>query len=649
MLDGQLAVGGEGTIHPLVGDAALLAKIYNRPPSPQTVEKLTWMVQTASLGLRQFAAWPTEVLLDRPGGQVVGFLMRRFSDHQPIHHLYNPAQRLKYFPRADWSFLIAAARNCAAAFEEVHSVGCLVGDINQSNVLVSNRATIGLIDCDSFQVQADGRFFLCEVGVPHYTPPELQRRNFTGLARTPNHDRFGLAVLLFQLLFMGRHPYAGRYLGRGDLPFEQFIQEFRFAYGPQAAALRMQQPPHTLALDDVSPAVGQLFRTAFERGSEANGARPTATQWLRALDDFRGGLKSCPNDPGHKISAHETACTWCAFVAKGGPNYFRGVAVVAIVFKFDAARLRRLTERIRSSAASVGYSRSRIMPGTGVIPRALPADLEHSSRLGIVLGAVASSAVILLLLSCILGKTLALFGAPIFVLFGVWFVVHMVTSPRYREYRARVKAEKNIERTLCLQESRWQRFLADQRTQEARIRKELDQALEHCRQLEKHFRGDEQNLEKNRQAMQLEHHLRNCFISDADIPGIGPTREQTLISFGVETAFDIDSAAIDKIKGFGKVLTGNLMAWQKKMTKEFRFDPHSRVPEAALRTLALKYQYMQDSLFSQLERGATELETMTQTVQRERDAREPELRRLAAEWAQAKADVQVLAWRRRAR
>jgi DNA-binding helix-hairpin-helix protein with protein kinase domain len=395
--------------------------------------------------------------------------------------------------------------------------------------------------------------------------------------------------------------------------------------------------------------VGQLFRTAFERGSEANGARPTATQWLQALDEFRGGLKPCPNDPGHKISAHETACPWCAFVAKGGPNYFRGVAVVAIVFKFDAARLRRLTERIRSSAASVGYSRSRIMPGTGVIPRALPADLEHSSRLGIVLGAVASSAVILLLLSCILGKTLALFGAPIFVVFGVWFVVHMVTSPRYREYRARVKAEKNIERTLCLQESRWQRFLADQRTQEARIRKELDQALEHCRQLEKHFRGDEQNLEKNRQAMQLEHHLRNCFISDADIPGIGPTREQTLISFGVETAFDIDSAAIDKIKGFGKVLTGNLMAWQKKMTKEFRFDPHSRVPEAALRTLALKYQYMQDSLFSQLERGATELETMTQTVQRERDAREPELRRLAAEWAQAKADVQVLAWRRRAR
>ena len=26
-----------------------------------------------------------------------------------------------------------------------------------------------------------------------------------------NHDNFGLAVLIFQLLFMGRHPFSGRY------------------------------------------------------------------------------------------------------------------------------------------------------------------------------------------------------------------------------------------------------------------------------------------------------------------------------------------------------------------------------------------------------------------------------------------------------
>lgn len=51
--------------------------------------------------------------------------------------------------------------------------------------------------------------FHCDVGVPLWTPPELQGRDFRGLTRTKNHDRFGLAVLMFQLLFMGRHPFAG--------------------------------------------------------------------------------------------------------------------------------------------------------------------------------------------------------------------------------------------------------------------------------------------------------------------------------------------------------------------------------------------------------------------------------------------------------
>jgi DNA-binding helix-hairpin-helix protein with protein kinase domain len=205
---------------------------------------------------------------------------------------------------------------------------------------------------------------------------------------------------------------------------------------------------------------------------------------------------------------------------------------------------------------------------------------------------------------------------------------------------------RSTERDLHAHETRWQKFLAERRSQEDRTRKDLNQALEQCRQLEKRFRGDEQNLEKNRQAMLLEHHMRNCFISDAEIPGIGPTREQTLISFGVETAFDIDSAAIRKIKGFGKVLTGSLMAWKKQMAKEFRYDPNSSVPEAALRSLALKYRHLQDTLFGRLERGAAELEALATAVQQERETREPELRKLAAAWAQAKADVQVLAWRR---
>src|SRR5262249_61999645 len=104
--------------------------------------------------------------------------MPRFTGFLPIHTLYSPAHRRATFPQADWAFLIHTARNCAIAFDTVHERGIVVGDVNQSNVLVSDRALVCLIDCDSFQVRANGRLLRCEVGISPYTPPELQKHNF---------------------------------------------------------------------------------------------------------------------------------------------------------------------------------------------------------------------------------------------------------------------------------------------------------------------------------------------------------------------------------------------------------------------------------------------------------------------------------------
>src|SRR5205814_7863741 len=66
-----------------------------------------------------------------------------------------------------------------------------------------------LIDCDSFEITDGKTVFPCMVGVPTYTPPELQGQSFQGVRRTKQHDAFGLAVLIFHMLFLGRHPFAG--------------------------------------------------------------------------------------------------------------------------------------------------------------------------------------------------------------------------------------------------------------------------------------------------------------------------------------------------------------------------------------------------------------------------------------------------------
>ena len=102
--------------------------------------------------------------------------------------------------------------------------------------------------------------FPCEVGVAHFTPPELAGRNLHELQRTTNHDCFGLAVLIFHLLFLGRHPYAGRFLGIEDMPIERAIHEHRFAFGHKAAECKCRGRRIRLPLDEVAPVAGGAVR-----------------------------------------------------------------------------------------------------------------------------------------------------------------------------------------------------------------------------------------------------------------------------------------------------------------------------------------------------------------------------------------------------
>jgi hypothetical protein len=71
-------------------------------------------------------------------------------------------------------------------------------------------------------------------------PPELQGKRLDQVTRTSNHDSFGMAVLVFNLLFMGRHPFAGKYLGRDDMPMDKAIAQFRFAYSARAKETHAQ-------------------------------------------------------------------------------------------------------------------------------------------------------------------------------------------------------------------------------------------------------------------------------------------------------------------------------------------------------------------------------------------------------------------------
>ena len=313
----EMATGGEGVVYAVGSD--LVAKLYHQPPDGQKVAKLEAMAQSSTPRLTKVTAWPQGVLYDAQE-QPRGFLMRRVNRHSDLHVLYGPKTRLLHYPDATYAFLVHVAANLARAFAVVHDHGHVVGDVNQGGVAVAKDGTVALVDCDSFQVVSGGVVYGCDVGVPHYQPPELQNTtSFRGLPRTVEHDRFGLAVLIFQTLFLARHPFAGRWDGSGEMGLERAIAERRFVYGKNAAQQQMHAPPGSLPLRTVSDELGALFERAFTASAEQ---RPTAREWMAGCDRFGGELRTCSSNAAHAHASLVAACPLCALENRAGISLF---------------------------------------------------------------------------------------------------------------------------------------------------------------------------------------------------------------------------------------------------------------------------------------------------------------------------------------
>jgi len=153
------------------------------------------------------------------------------------------------------------------------------------------------------------------VGVPEYTPPELHGKNFTTLDRTANHDLFGLSVLVFHLLMMGRHPFSGVPLVPADIPIEKAIQEGLYAYTRNPT--RLKPPPNVPPLAMLDAATIDLFERAF-----GSSQRPTATEWRNSLDASMKHLARCKNDPKHSYPAAAGKCPWCQLIAVARLMFF---------------------------------------------------------------------------------------------------------------------------------------------------------------------------------------------------------------------------------------------------------------------------------------------------------------------------------------
>jgi DNA-binding helix-hairpin-helix protein with protein kinase domain len=340
-----LGHGGEARIFAVPQDETLVAKVYHKPTVAHA-QKLVAMLAnppenpTAGQGHISIA-WPVDLLGKMAGSDalsglaqsahMVGFLMPRVKGMHSILDFYNPKTRRQKCPFFNYTYLHRTARNLAAAFGALHARGYCIGDVNESNILVGDTALVTLVDTDSFQVREPnkGVVYRCPVGKPEFTPPELQGKSFQSVDRAIEHDLFGLAVLIFQLLMEGTHPFSGIFQGVGDPP----PYETRIAAGHFSYSIGRRVPyiatPIAPTFEILHPSLRQLFVRCFEDGHNNPQMRPSAQTWQSALNEAEKALVTCSANQQHRYGQHLNACPWCERSVKlGGRDPFPSLQAV---------------------------------------------------------------------------------------------------------------------------------------------------------------------------------------------------------------------------------------------------------------------------------------------------------------------------------
>jgi hypothetical protein len=359
--------GGAGTVYRVAGDAATVAKLYHasvdlkvyarkvaamlelRPQLPELQEGDQHIVQLA---------WPLASLHD---GQrrFLGYLMPTVDIEatSELECVLQERQARRMGLPTGLGAKVTLAANLCAVIAELHRQRHYVVDLKPVNLRFYRRALyLAMLDCDGFSIQGRGERFEAPQYTPDYLAPEFHARGLTA-AGEAQQDRFALAVVVFQLLNFGIHPFTGRPQSNQvptDIPGR--IAGRWYAHGLKGNASLLPSPASGHAA--MPGELRALFDRAFDN---SGGSRPSADDWSALLRGYAqraaGKLKACARDATHQHFVGQE-CAACARV-----QVLAG-AQAAAARKPAAARIVR-----RPFAAARGPARGRApVPTPGSTP-----------------------------------------------------------------------------------------------------------------------------------------------------------------------------------------------------------------------------------------------------------------------------------------
>lgn len=209
--------GGEATAYTLPNYPTAIIKIFkpetlrNRQKSEENYQRVKDMVAIAACREqgKSFLGWPCVPFFDR-SRNFIGYAMYRCKG-KPFHVFNGGVNSIRrHFPNWTRKHLLLTAIDFVKKVRFLAENHVLINDFNPANFFVDEKCQVSFIDCDSYQIpSAHGAPHITKTYFASHVAPELLRNpQLLQLPRNIHHVEFAAAILVFNIVMCGLHPFA---------------------------------------------------------------------------------------------------------------------------------------------------------------------------------------------------------------------------------------------------------------------------------------------------------------------------------------------------------------------------------------------------------------------------------------------------------
>jgi serine/threonine protein kinase len=314
----RIGSGGTADVYAVNAHPDIVAKLYNQPHKINFDKLKVLSDRLSGEPFSAHLAIPDD-LVSGPGG-LVGFTQKYFDNTSfleldywiegPLKKSLSPLQRGLHFR-------LTILRTLADIIAGLHSNNIAIVDLKPSNILV-HRVTgqAAIVDCDAFCVlDASGNieYPAHEVTVG-YCNGDALRKGLPPTKLSYKQDSFAFAVIAFQILNNGIHPYQGIICADlKDHNLDSLIKGGVYPYGHIAPK---EVSPLPISIHSTLPSI---LLDAFERSFEMKRKHLDIARWSTLFSNIleKNLVEECPNTGQTaihwKFSGHP--CSECTFEA----------------------------------------------------------------------------------------------------------------------------------------------------------------------------------------------------------------------------------------------------------------------------------------------------------------------------------------------